>query len=602
MVWVVGDLVALTDVDEGQLAAEGFLAWSGGVGCPDGGVCRDGLCGADLCPTVGPSECIGADIRVCDFSGPFLEWGESASCQGGVCFGGACITSECAGLGASKCADDAFVSLCQKQTTGAFAWGPPIPCPGVGTVCRAAGVCGKDSCAAEGGIGCLGEAATRRCGYYGAPFLTWGPGDDCAIGLECRGGVCSADECDGGAPVCTLDGQIERCELSNDGFFAIVGPEPCPAPEMVCVTGSEGAACEFEGPFTVAMDVDHYAVAAGQDGGAVVVWGTAGTLELVYLRGDGIPESPVTTVGNGAGGTGAGGTGAGGNGVPGTRASVAVPATGPLAGQAVVVWYDATDEALRVRVVPKAGVAPAAFALPVKYELPAETSLASVGDPSGGLAWRHEVNGANGARLFASQVDATGVAYSVEFGQTAGGTFRGLAAAPDGPSGFVSVWASGAETSSTLALRRVDLTGGTIDPVRQADFSEALSALSICSHGATWLVASERAFGSAVLGVGLAVFGAGVQPISPVWQTELAGLLSPRLVCLPDGALLLGLIPDTKALVGRRVLSTGTLAGGTVAFTGAGDDSMPDGARLADGRVLVLAVQDGLLRARFWEP
>jgi hypothetical protein len=245
------------------------------------------------------------------------------------------------------------------------------------------------------------------------------------------------------------------------------------------------------------------------------------------------------------------------------------------------------------------GSASAAFALPVKYDLTPEASLAALGDPSGALALRQEEDGPDGARLFASQVDSTSVAYSVEFGQTAGGTFRGLAAASDGASGFVSAWASGAETSSTLALRRVDLTGGTIDPVRQVDFSEALSALSICSHGTTWLMSAERAFGSAVLGVGLATFDAGVQPIAAQWQTELAGLVSPRLVCLPDGALLLGLLPDTGALVGRRVLPTGDLTGDTVAFPESDATSLPDGIRLLDGRVLVLGLQGGVLRARF---
>jgi hypothetical protein len=355
---------------------------------------------------------------------------------------------------------------------------------------------------------------------------------------------------------------------------------------MECVTEEGGAACAFDGPFSLASDVDYYAVAATPEGGAVVAWNVAGALELGRFASDGLGALPTVSIGNAG---------------LGTRPAVSVPSTGPLAGQAVVVWFDPMGGAVRVRVVSATGTAPAAFSLPVKYDLTPNASLAALGDPSGALALRHEEDGPDGARLLASQVDSTSVAYSVEFGQTAGGIFRGLAAAPDGASGFVSAWASGAETSSTLALRRVDLTGGTIDPVRQIDVPEALSSLSVCSHGTTWLVSAERAFGSAVLGVGLASFDAGVQPISAQWQTELAGIVSPRLVCFPDGALLLGLLPDTGALVGRRILPTGDLSGGTVAFPDSDATSLPDGVRLLDGRVLVLGLQGGVLRARFLE-
>ncbi|MBT9560106.1 MAG: hypothetical protein IV100_29025 [Myxococcales bacterium] len=566
------------------LTADGFLAWSGGVACTDGELCRDGQCGADQCPAADATECIDGGLRVCEAGGTFLAWSAPAPCQGGVCFNGACVLNQCPGLGASKCADETHVSLCQKQPDGSFAWGPLIPCPGEGSVCRAAGVCGKDSCDAEGLVGCLTEATTRVCTYDGDPFLTWGPGDDCAQGLQCRDGLCGADACAGGPPTCTPSGEIERCELGQDGFFAVVGPEPCPAAGMVCAAQEGGAECAFDGPFSIASGVDQYALAAAPDGGAVVVWNANGALELGRYAGDGLPIAPVVPIGNAG---------------LGARPAVSVPALGPLAGQAVVVWFDPAGSAVRVRVVSTTGVAPAAFALPVKYDLPPSTSLAALGDPSGALALRHEEDGPDGARLFASQVDATSVAYSVEFGQTTGGTFRGLTTAPDGASGFVSAWASGAETSSTLALRRVDLTGGTIDPIRQVDFPEALSSLSICSYGATWLVSAERSFGSAVLGVGIATFDAGVQPIAAQWQTELAGLISPRLICFPDGAFLLGLLPDTGALVGRRVLPSGALVGDTLAFPESDATSLPDGVRLMDGRVLVLGLQGAVLRARF---
>lgn len=256
-----------------ELDASGFLAWSAPAPCGLGGLCKGGACGVDECDFVGQVNCMDDLNFMTCYAGDdgFLRWGEpqvcDAICKPGVGCGSVCTNGEKACSGASS-------TVTCVETGGVDVWSEPSPCP-PGQLCKGAGACGKDQCLVVGAKVCstVEGNQTLVCTLEPSGFMKWAPSGTCLDGQVCKGaGVCGTDACAAGKAECIDDQSLRVCEVSAAGFFEWSAPFGCPAGSF-CL-GSVG--CVPEGPVQINTDplleVSGPAIGALPGGGAIVAW------------------------------------------------------------------------------------------------------------------------------------------------------------------------------------------------------------------------------------------------------------------------------------------------------------------------------------------
>jgi hypothetical protein len=496
--------------------ADGFLAWSEPSGCSGEDVCRQGGgCGVDGCPAAGVVNCDGELIRTCELQGVFLAWSESAACDAGVCVTGAtgasCVPHECPGPFAPKCHDLTHAAICSKGADGVLRWGEPITCPGPLSVCRAQGVCGVDECPVAGARECLSEAESRECLLGdGDLFTQWGPTTTCETGLTCRLGVCGVDTCQFGDFICS-DAGLSGCALQSTGFFVMTGFLPCPATEMDCGTGK----CLFEKSFSPVSDLVAPSGVAGLDvaalpsGGFALAWVDAQSGALLLGRFDalGLATAAPDVVSTSA---------------VGATPELAAGVPGAVGSDVLVVWHDEAEAAVRVRWMREVGASDASFVLPTSAPLAAAPRPTVVVTTDGATALRVETGAADS--VWASPLTDSGVAYNLQIASPEG-PLLGLAATPWPTGGHAAVWSYVSPTLGNLVeARYVNKEAGVVSSPISVPWPTTPGALAVTAIASGLLVAGELAdggLGSFVLPLGGEAPASAVVPhgagLAPRW-------------------------------------------------------------------------------------
>lgn len=541
----------------------GFLVWRAEPDCADGQECRDGVCGADGCPAVGVGECVPEGLRICADVAGFLAWSEPAPCVDAVCVGGACVQNGCAGVGATKCADETHAALCKlDESTGLLQWGPPVPCPGQGSVCRVQGVCGKDACPSAGAVQCNDDTSTAVCQFGSGPFLVWGPGDACEPGDTCRTGFCGHDECVIGSVECVDTTTRRECVDAGTvggtpGFGVWADAVACEHPDHTCVDG----ACVFEGSFELLAAADSADVVALPGGGFGVLAGDALTWRTYTA--DGLLKGAAAL----------------------NTAGAKVRATA-APGAVFGLWFD-PEGALQAAALSPPG---APFALPALFPLSAQVPALLFTTSEGPYAVRVEGTD-TGDRIVASPLSSAGVVYTVEVAAN-DAALKVLAAAPTASGAAAFAWTTAADPASLL-VRRLDLAGGAVSPVFTIPAGLPVVGVALAGAGESGLVIVEQQGALSVTGVNF-----DDNDLNGTWSPVVLG---ERPVLQGDAmAYRVKVSPEQQQLWFARVGPGGLLSSPRLVDEGA-TVSQARISALGAQRWVLIYLRDGSLRARFEE-